>query len=218
VGYTYSALWQGQHHTGFMSLTAPHPDALWGLSFGSFRGLFIRAPWLLLAFPGYALWWRSGRQRAELWVAALIPLAIYIFYSSSAMWWGGFAAGPRYIVPLLPFLALPAAWCIAAMLARRDGAILVAALVLASAGLTWAEALAGQQFPPDSVRATWAGYVLPAWAHNDIARNLGMALGLRGPASLLPLIVAAAIGVALVLPWPRSRRAPRPDKAEATYA
>src|SRR5690606_36532602 len=66
VGYSHSALWQDQHHTGFMSISYPHFEALWGLTFGSFRGLFVRAPWLLLALPGALLWWREGQHRAEL--------------------------------------------------------------------------------------------------------------------------------------------------------
>jgi hypothetical protein len=199
IGYAHSALWQGQHQTGFMSITHPQPAALWGLTFGGFRGLFVRAPWLLLAIPGYLLWWRSGRQRAEWWVALVVPLALLLFYGSSAMWWGGFAAGPRYIVPLIPFLALPAAWALGAAWARRPLRAGAVGLVVLSVALVWAEAAAGQSFPFDSVRATWQGYVLPAWAAGDIARNLGMALGLRGPASLAPLALLIAAGGLLIV-------------------
>ena len=199
VGYAHSALWQDQHTIGFMSITYPHAEALWGLTFGGFRGLFVRAPWLLLAIPGYALWLRRGAHRAEWWVALFAPLTLLLFYGSSAMWGGGFAAGPRYIVPLIPFLALPAAWLVAQLWARplaRAGSI---ALVTLSVVLVWAEATAGQSFPHDTVRDTWGGYVAPAWAAGDIARNLGMAGGLAGPLSLAPLAVAAIVVAALLL-------------------
>jgi hypothetical protein len=195
VGYAHSALWQDQHSTGFMSITAPQIEALWGLTFGPFRGLFFRAPWLLLALPGYLLWWRCGLHRAEWWVALLVPLTLLLFYGSSAMWWGGFAAGPRYIVPLIPFLALPAAWLIAACWRRVVLRVSAIALVLVSVALVWAEALASQSLPHDTIRNTWSGYVLPAWQTGDIARNLGMALGLRGALSLLPLVVFVLVGV-----------------------
>ena len=202
IGYAHSALWQDQHTTGFMSITYPHAEALWGLTFGQFRGLFVRAPWLLLALPGFVSWWHTRQHRAEWCVLLLVSLALLLFYGSSAMWWGGFAAGPRYIVPLIPFLALPAAWFVGRLWPRPLARTATLILIALSVGLVWLEALASQQFPHDTVRATWFGYVLPAWASGDIARNLGMALGLTGPLSLVPLVILIAIGAALILrPW-----------------
>lgn len=212
IGYAHSALWQDQHTTGFMSLTYPQPDALWGLTFGAFRGLFVRAPWLLLALPAYVIWWRSRERRAEWWVLLLVPLSVLLFYGSSAMWWGGFAAGPRYIVPMLPFLALPAAWLIGRLWAEPAARIATVALVALSVALVWVEATAGQLFPSDASRATWTDYVLPAWAGGDIARNLGMAIDLSGPLSLAPIALIALVGTAILL---FTRNAPRPELAPA---
>jgi hypothetical protein len=192
VGYEYSALWQNQHQTGFVSLTYPQPAALWGLTFGLYRGLFVRAPWLLLALPGYVLWWRSRQHRPLWWVALLAPLSMLLFYGSSAMWWGGFAAGPRYLVPLVPFLALASAWAAAALWRGAWGRAGLLALIGLSVVLTWGEALARQSFPLDTIANPWIGYTLPAWVEGDLARNLGMALGLRGLASLLPLALLIA--------------------------
>ncbi len=211
IGYAHSALWQDQHTTGFMSITTPQLTALWGLTFGSFRGLFVRAPWLLLALPAYIVWWRQATYRAEWWVLLLAPLSLILFYGSSAMWWGGFGAGPRYIVPIIPFLALPAAWFAARLWARPLARPAIIAIVGASIILVWLEALAAQQFPTDATRATWSGYVLPAWADGDIARNLGMALGLSGPLSLLPLLLVALALFTLIglsLPWRKAHELP----------
>lgn len=218
IGYAHSALWQDQHTTGFMSITAPQLDALWGLTFGAFRGLFVRAPWLLLALPAYVVWWRSGERRAEWWLLLIAPAALTLFYGSSAMWWGGFAAGPRYIVPIIPFLALPAAWLLARLWAWPAARAAAAAVVALSIALVWAEAVAGQLFPSDAVRNTWTGYVLPAWSAGDIARNLGMALGLAGPLSLAPLAAIALAGAALLLLAPLGGAAPRPTTARPKAA
>lgn len=204
IGYAHSALWQEQHHTGFMSITGPRVEALWGLTFGAFRGLFVRAPWLLLALPAAILWWRSGGRRAEWWLLILTPLTLILFYGSSVMWWGGFAAGPRYIVPIIPFLALSAAWLAARLWSRLAGRAAVMTLVIGSIALVWAESVAGQLFPTDAIQNTWTGYVFPAWAAGDIARNLGMILGLTGPWSLLPLLLATlALAALMTVPTPR---------------
>ncbi|MCS6881906.1 MAG: hypothetical protein RMK84_06940 [Oscillochloridaceae bacterium] len=210
IGYAHSALWQEQHHTGFMSITGPRIEALWGLTFGAFRGLFVRAPWLLLALPAAILWWRGGERRAEWWLLVLAPLTLILFYGSSVMWWGGFAAGPRYIVPIIPFLALSAAWLAARLWSRPAGRTAVTTLVIGSIALVWAESLAGQLFPTDAIRNTWTGYVFPAWAAGDIARNLGMVLGLTGPWSLIPLLLAI-LALAGLMVVPRNHRRSRPS-------
>lgn len=189
IGYEYSVLWQNQHQTGFMSLTYPRLAAIWGLLFGQYRGLFFRAPWLILALPSLWLWWRSELHRTLWWACTLSILSTVLFYASSVMWWGGFTAGPRYLVPIVPFLALAAAWGIDWLWQRNYGRSIVVSLLLISFVLTWAETLATQMFPSDQLQNPWFEQTLPAWSSGNIARNLGMALGLQGILSLVPLLV-----------------------------
>jgi hypothetical protein len=89
VGYEYSALWQVEHQTGFMSLVfPPRSEALWGITFSPFRGLFFYSPFLLLAIPGFLLLLRKREFRAEA-VTCLTSVVVYFFFnSSSVMWWG----------------------------------------------------------------------------------------------------------------------------------
>jgi len=219
VGYTHSALWQNQHQTGFLSLTYPHPLAIWGLTFSSYRGLFVRAPWMLLALPGFVLMWRERTRRGIWWVILASTTSLLLVYASSIMWWGGFASGPRYIVPMLPFLAVPAAYGLHALWQRTIGRVVALALVSAALLLTWAEGLAHQGFPPDTFLHPWSEYTLPAWQQGDIARNLGMALGLHGALSLVPLLIVLTgmIGVLLVRPATRrsSQGHPLPGRAHS---
>jgi hypothetical protein len=203
VGYAHSALWQEQHDTGFMSLSSPTWDAIWGLSGSPFRGLFFFAPVLLLVVPGLWLALRDPRQRSVALVVLAAFAGMFLFAASSVMWWGGFAVGPRYIVPALPLLALPLGSLIArlnqmALRPRAAGLGIVVLLAGLSAGLTWATTLAGQSYPPDTIRHPLVDYVLPAWRDGDIARNLGMALQLSGLASLLPLLLLLGIGLGLI--------------------
>jgi hypothetical protein len=198
IGYAHSALWQEQHHTGFMSLVGPQWEAIWGLTFSDFRGLFFRAPWLLLAIPAYWFGWKQRTYRAEWWVLVLVPLSFLIFYGSSIMWWGGFAVGPRYIVPMIPFVALPAILFSASVWSHPGWRSGILTLMATSFGLIWMEATATQLFPTDSIRSPWSDYIIPAWSRGDIARNLGMVLRLEGPLSLAPLLLLVITGVVIL--------------------
>jgi hypothetical protein len=193
LGYSRSELWTDQHHIGFMSLTTPTLDAVWGITFSPFRGLFLLSPWLLLALPGFVLWRRNGRQRAEWWLTSIIIVAIFLFNASSNMWWGGFAVGPRYLLPMLPFLALPIAFVLTTWGGRLWLHIVVALSLLWSLAAVWSMTLAEQAFPSDALRNPWVDHVLPNWATGNVARNVGVILGLEGAWSLAPLFVMLII-------------------------
>jgi len=204
LGYSHSELWQEQHHTGFMSLTLPHWEAFWGITFSSFRGLFLLSPLMLLALPGFCLWYRSGEHRTEFWVALSSTAAMILFNSSSIMWWGGFAIGPRYLLPMLPLMAMPIIFVFREWGDRMWMRVLSAALFGWSLVATWGLTLAEQAFPPDTLRNPLLEHAWPNWQAGNIARNLGMFLHLPGVVSLLPLLVGIA-GLLAVL-WFLSRR------------
>jgi len=189
LGYSHSELWTEQHHTGFMSLTLPHWQALWGITLSPFRGLFVLSPLLLLAIPGFLLWYRSREHRPEFWVALSSTLAMFLFNSSSVMWWGGFTVGPRYLLPMLPLMALPIVFVLREWEDRAWMRALSGLLFAWSLVATWGLTLAGQAFPPDTIRNPLIEYAWPNWRAGNIARNVGMFLGLPGLASLLPLLV-----------------------------
>lgn len=198
IGYEYSTDWTVQHHTGFMSLTYPHPEAMWGITFGAFRGLFFLSPLLLLAFPGTVIWWRRHTYRPEWWVSVGIILAMYAFNSSSVMWWGGFAIGPRYMLASFPFIALAMAYAMDEWGKKVWFAILSSVLAIWSLVATWGMSLAGQSFPSDTIPNPLIQYALPNWLSGNIARNLGTILHLPSISSLFPL---GALWIVIGLAW-----------------
>jgi hypothetical protein len=197
LGYQYSTLWQAQHDSGFMSLNMPTWSGAWGITFGVFRGLFVLSPIMLVAAIGFIPWHRSGFLRREFWVALAATGSMFLFNASSIMWWGGFAVGPRYLLPGLPFLALGLAFALRQwqQIVFRIAASLA---LLCSLVATWGLTLAEQAFPSDAIANPLLQFAWPNWLQGNIARNLGTLLGLRGPASLLPL---AALGGVLALVW-----------------
>jgi len=199
LGYGNSELWEKQHSTGFLSLTFPHLDALWGITFGLFRGLFVLSPIMLLAVAGFVWWWRSRAYRAEWWTALMCTLSFLLFNASSVMWWGGFAVGPRYLLPALPFAALALGFAfnpIVAPSGSRAWRVVCAFLALGSFVATWGLTLAEQAFPSDTIFDPLVEYALPNWLVGNIARNAGTLLGFKGIAGLVPLVgVTALIGL-----------------------
>src|SRR5581483_6633404 len=185
VGYLYSPLYMNLHHVGLISLTYPHPVFLWQLTFGVQRGLFPLAPFLLLAIPGFIWFGQERKWRAEFFLSLWSVISFFLFNASSVMWQGGFAIGPRYIVPMLPFLTLPIIFVLNRAQARW-ARFAIYALMLISGVLVWISALSGQEFPQFQA-FPMVEYSLPHLVAGDIARNLGMLLNFKGLSSLIPL-------------------------------
>lgn len=108
------------------------PAGVAGLLIDQQFGLLANAPALALAAAGFAL---LGRERPRLAVELLtIGLSYLVTAASYPMWWGGYSAPARFIVVLVPVLALP----LAVLWARGPAAIrgAMAALLAVSAAIT----------------------------------------------------------------------------------
>lgn len=202
VGYFYSELYTDLHYTGFLSLTYPKPDALWGLTFSPFRGLFYLSPFLLLAVPGFWTMARGRERRAEWGLCLWAVVSFFFFNSSSAMWWAGFSVGPGYLTPMLPYLVVPIVYFLRDYVCRWWHWALAGLLAMWSFLFVWIETIGGQSPPDLSPNPLWT-LSLPAVLSGDIARNWGMLFRLRGLASLLPLLVLAVVAVSLLNREPR---------------
>jgi hypothetical protein len=79
-------------------------QGLFGQLFSPGRGLFLYCPIFLLSLVGFFPFFRRYRPEA---IAALSVIIIHLFlYGQWFMWHGGYAWGPRFMVPTLPFWAI----------------------------------------------------------------------------------------------------------------
>ena len=82
----------------------PPATGLYGLLLSPGKSLFLFAPPLLLALAG--MWRLAQRNRALAVVGGLTPLVYLFFFARYTQWEGGYCFGPRYLVPVIPLLAL----------------------------------------------------------------------------------------------------------------
>jgi hypothetical protein len=211
--YDYS-VWEAPH-IGFMGIGMPKWHAIRGTFLGEHRGLLYVMPWMVLAVPGAVLlarrWW------AEVLICGWAVIAFVWLNVSIKPWHGGWATGPRYVVPMLPFLVILAGgvlswrWWPARLSARARRAIaggLVAAM-LALVGWSAAHMFAATAVKPEISELNQRPYSTVVWPSFRAGRlststqsidmggmpakgprhawNLGMKAGLRGHASLVPL-------------------------------
>lgn len=82
----------------------PLLSGLAGLLFSPGKSIFLYAPLTVLAVVGWPRFWRERRAEAALYasIAAIVLVQNAKWWS----WWGGWAWGPRMLVPLLPFAIL----------------------------------------------------------------------------------------------------------------
>ena len=225
-----------QPHRGqgfFMGLGVPGWPALEHILITDYRGLFYSAPWLLLAVPGAVIMLRRARLRAEATVCISVALLFVWLNASLVDWQGGWAMGPRYLIPALPFLAVLAAgtalW--PGWQARGRGLRIGAGLGLAAlVGWSVFHMLVGAAVKPEvpvHIRRPFAQFLLARFYRGELAVNtqsidaiapsrtgerfawnLGELIGLDGLASLVPLaiVTVAALGW---LAWAVRQEQPR---------
>ncbi len=114
------------------------PTGLPGLLFDQEFGLLAYAPVFALAVPGLILLWRQSRRVAV--VALLLVLSVLLVAGAWPMWRGGFNPPARFLVPVIPALALALAARLRCSL-RAGAALLVAWSLWTGAIGTWDRAL-----------------------------------------------------------------------------
>jgi len=187
----------------------PDPSVLLEITVKPFRGLFWSSPLLLLAIPGFCVFLmrRYGRQ-----LEAIVCLAVvayyFVFNLSFIHWHGGWCAGPRYLIPCLPFMAAALHFALPSM--RAALYVLLPLSILLQASITavnpstphkvsspvaytldrlWDDGVSDntqtllEKFPPEHIGVP----VEPHHAWSSF--NLGEISGLNGLGSLVPLLI-----------------------------
>jgi hypothetical protein len=102
----FGSPWETGRYDHYGSFVDPLPGLV-GQLVGPGRSILLYSPALVVALFG----WRHALAHRR--VAALVVLALFVarwaFVSARSDWWGGWGIGPRYLLPVVPFLLLPLA-------------------------------------------------------------------------------------------------------------
>jgi len=145
----------------FGVLRLPRLGALYGITFSPYRGLFFVAPVLLFAFIGL----RRMERTREWWAITGSIAAFFIAIASFNQWHGGWAFGPRYVLPVVPLFGIPMMYAMPALSRRMRMLFIVAAVV--SIGVNFL-ATAVDPMPTSAIDNPLTEYLVPAFFTGEI--------------------------------------------------
>jgi hypothetical protein len=186
------------HAAGFHGLSWPRLEAFPAFLVSPAYGLFAFSPVLLPGLVG-AVWlaWRGPARRDGHLVLA-IALSMFVFLAGMSNWRAGWCVGPRYIAAVVPFLFLPILRLWPAIARRWWATAALVGLTIVSVVLN---VVSGAVYPhyPEALRNPVFQLAFPLVQQGYTPYGAGWALGLRGLAALLPIAVAVAGALGLVV-------------------
>jgi hypothetical protein len=175
-----------RQHQGFFGIGLPSPRVLATLLLDS-RGLLTISPVLIMGAIGAWLLYKRGK-RAEALAIGGICLCYVGYNSGYYLPFGGGFMGPRFLMTLLPFLALP----IGIALKRYPGPTI--ALAGVSLTTTIIATITHPLIGYETEAVTWMRYVREGLFQPTIASAYGLG---RGWGGIWPFLLAAGAAVVL---------------------
>ncbi|MBI5763139.1 MAG: hypothetical protein HZA51_06410 [Planctomycetes bacterium] len=199
-GHEAARVFQEVHGTGYMGVTYPRMESVWGLLFSPSKGLFFLSPFLLIGVAGILPAFRS--RRSECMVIVLSIGAIMLLAMSVYVWRAGRTIGPRHMVTMLPFLMTLVVLGVGRWPALRPWFVagtIVSIVVVGLSTLT----LPGFE---ENFENPFASQTLFLLKRNLVTPTIGLWVGLRGWASLLPVGVAVFGSLVALGVWARREK------------
>jgi hypothetical protein len=158
--------------------------------FSPARGLFAIMPVFLFSVLGIWKMFQDKTLRREAWVILVIVIGYLMINSGFYGWHGGWTYGPRYLVPMLPFLAIPM------IFAPREPLLFGLALFFSVIQIT----LVAISMPHTSIEITnpLTELVIPLMFEGYLAESWPMWLGLSSAVAMLFYFVICGLLVYLL--------------------
>ncbi|MFQ5561717.1 MAG: hypothetical protein ACE5FU_14205, partial [Nitrospinota bacterium] len=166
---------------GFLGVSLPDPMALFSLLFSPSRGLFFISPVLLYALLG--LYEMRKEYLRETVLIVMLCVGYLIINSGFYGWHGGWSYGPRYLVPVLPFLVFPMVFC-------KEGFNKPFLVLFFLSFVQVSLAAFGVPHTPDRFTNPIVDFMVPLIEYGYVAKNVGNVLGIKWVYGALPVLLA----------------------------
>ena len=176
---------------GVLGISLPSLKAIFAILFSPSRGLFFVMPIFLYSLFGLFRMIKEKLFLPEAIIIILIFLGYILINGGFYGWHGGWTYGPRYLVPMLPFLAIPIVFA-------PLRSIWFALLSFISIFQVVLSAAIYIHVPNEIVNPLFE-IIIPFLFDGFTAINIGNLLGLQDPLSFLPLLIVLIIFTVLLL-------------------
>jgi hypothetical protein len=183
----YEHFKEGTAH-GILGIGLPRPEAIMGLLFSPSRGLFFIMPVFLLSLWGIARMFTDKQHLRESVLIIAIITGSFLFVAGFYGWHGGLTFGPRYLVPMLPFLVFPIAFL------RWKSYLFWLLFILSFIQVGFS--VAGVPHVPKLIANPIVEFIVPLMSYGYTSLNTGILFGLAWPwAVVAAVIILGVIGV-----------------------
>ena len=94
------------HSHGLFGVALPSWESFWGILISPSRGLFYFSPFLVFIFPVFIKMIKQTSTRVQGVILSGIFITFTLFASSVFDWQSGWTVGPRYYLPVIPFILI----------------------------------------------------------------------------------------------------------------
>jgi hypothetical protein len=192
---------QSLHGNGLAGATWPTRESVNGLLFSAHRGLITTSPWTAFGLVGLLVMGRDSSRSLRL-TLTLCTAYLFLAVASSSVWHGGWAFGPRLLIPAMPLLAIAAAYAFDAF--ARNPVVDTVARAFVIFGVFYQQLVQTtfSELPPElhwPLRET----VAPVIRETVLTPNLACKFMAWGQPNLIPL-VASLFALSVFIAWPRT--------------
>ena len=181
----------GLNDEGFFGISVPDPGAALDLLLSG-RGLLSITPVLVLALAGAIAMRRRG-HRAESNVILAVTAVYFVYNSGYWLPFGGGSPGPRFLIPMLPFLAVGLALAWRRWPAQTLGLAIPSVVFMGTAAIT--HPLIGED-----ATATWAERMYRGEFEHTLLTAVGVQDAWLGTAPVFAAGLAAIVLAAAATP------------------
>tara|TARA_B100000959_G_scaffold229686_1_gene245428 strand:+ start:1419 stop:3041 length:1623 start_codon:yes stop_codon:yes gene_type:complete len=166
---------------GFLGVSLPDFRALLSILISPSRGLFFIMPVFLFSIIGCISLWKKKEFKRETCFILTVIVGYFLINAGFYGWHGGWTYGPRYLVPMLPFLAF------LMVFARVESFwfYLLFGLSVFQVSLS----VIGLPHVPQEIRNPIIEIILPFLGYGYMAVNAGEWFGLQGLWSTIPFFI-----------------------------